>query len=263
MFFGVSNSKILKIFYNALLTGMPSVMNNPINKNILHAPFIVNSYSTYINYLLNDSQINIINDFLLKNENGLTLSTSSLLNEESKDCYLSINIYNCTSPLFEFISNKPATRCELNVYVKDKDNNKGTLIMDYESNILSMDPYNIFKKSGNIQFIENNDIVSGYVNSEKFSLNFEYNKFLDSFINNKVSSNLAKFSDKIYYPNGYYDKLYYDSSLIHNNIINCKDYNIYFNFLNMEFNNKDLQSVFYFENKINFVGGLWENLYDF
>ena len=63
MIFAINNN-FLKIFYNALLTGMPGLMNNPINKNILHAPFIVNAGSTYINYKLEDFQINKINDFL-------------------------------------------------------------------------------------------------------------------------------------------------------------------------------------------------------
>ena len=78
---------------------------------------------------------------------------------------------------------------------------------------------------------------------------------------NKLSTNLIKYTDRIYYPNGYYDKLFYDSTLIHNNIIEVTDYEVYFKFLNIEFTNID--SVFYFKNKIDFVGGLWANLYDF
>ena len=53
MFFGINNANFLKFFYNALLTGMPSLTYNPFNKNILHSPFNVNEYSTYINYRLN------------------------------------------------------------------------------------------------------------------------------------------------------------------------------------------------------------------
>ena len=40
---------------------------------------------------------------------------------------------------------KEITRCELNTYVKDHNGNYGTLIIDYLSNELSMDPLNIFK----------------------------------------------------------------------------------------------------------------------
>ena len=60
------NNNFLKLFYSALLTGMPSLTYNPINKNILHAPFTVNEYSTYINYKLNDYQIDSINNYLKK-----------------------------------------------------------------------------------------------------------------------------------------------------------------------------------------------------
>ena len=260
MFFGVNSNQFLKFVYNALLTGMPSLMNNPINKNILNAPFSVNNFSTYINYKLNNEQYNAINQFLIEKKNGVTLAPSSILNEDSKDYYLSINIYNCTSSLFDFISNNPVTRCELNIYVKDCNNTKGTLIMDYESNILSLDPENIFKKAGNVKFNTDCEYLNGYVKNSKFNLDFNYNWIIDTIQLNKLSKNLIKYTDRIYYPNGYYDKLFYDSSLIHNNIIEVKDYNVYFNFLNIEFT--DIDSVFYFENKIDFIGGLWANLYD-
>jgi hypothetical protein len=260
MFFGLNSNTFLKFVYNALLTGMPTLMNNQINKNILNAPFSVNEFSTYINYKLDSKQFNAINEFLIEKKNGLTLAPSSILNEDSKDYYLSINIYNCTSPLFEFISSDPVTRCELNIYVKDCLNNKGTLIMDYESNILSLDPENIFKKAGNAKFNKDCDYLNGNVKNSNFDLDFNYNWIIDTINLNKLSTNLIKYTDRIYYPNGYYDKLFYDSTLIHNNIIEVKDYNVYFKFLNIEFTNVD--SVFYFENEINFVGGLWANLYD-
>tara|TARA_B100000035_G_scaffold314279_1_gene330134 strand:+ start:9303 stop:10088 length:786 start_codon:yes stop_codon:yes gene_type:complete len=260
MFFGVNSNQFLKFVYNALLTGMPSLMNNPINKNILNAPFSVNEFSTYINYKLDSQQLNAINEFLIEKDNGMNLAPSSILNEESKDYYLSINIYNCTSPLFDFISNDPVTRCELNIYVKDSLNNKGTLIMDYESNILSLDPENIFKKAGKVKFNKDYEYLNGNVKNNQFNLDFNYNWILNTINLNKLSTNLIKYTDRIYYPNGYYDKLFYDSTLIHNNIIEVTDYNVYFKFLNIEFT--DINSVFYFENKIDFVGGLWANLYD-
>ncbi len=264
MFFGLNNQKFLTIFYNALLTGMPSLTYNPINKNILHAPFTVNEKSTYINYRLNNEQFNVINDYLKNNNNNnnnnLILQPSSIISDSDKDYFLSINIYNCTSPIFEFISDEPSTRCEINVYVKDKKDNKGTLITDYVSSILSLDPDNLFKSAGKINLINDNELIKGYANCENFALNFDYNQYLNTNIYNKISSNLVKYTDKIFYNNGIYDKLYYDSSLINNNIIECLDYNVDFKFLNVDFLNVD--SLFYFENKINFVGGLWYNLYD-
>jgi len=58
-------NKFLQFFYNGLLFGLPSITYNPINKNVLHAPFNVNEYSTYINYKLNKKEINIINNYLI------------------------------------------------------------------------------------------------------------------------------------------------------------------------------------------------------
>ncbi len=260
MFFGINNANFLKFFYNALLTGMPSLTYNPFNKNILHSPFNVNEYSTYINYRLTSIQLHKINEFLEKRNLDLNLAPSTLFKDNTKDYFLSINIYNCTSPVFDFLTNEPATRCELNVYVKDKDENKGTLIMDYESSILSLDPDNLFKMGGTINFVKNRDILSGLVESKNFVLDFCYNAIEPIVPYTNINSNLIKFTDRIYYTNGYYDKLYYDSSLIHNKIVECRDFNVYFKFLNLEFTEPD--SIFYFENKINFVGGLWYNIFN-
>jgi hypothetical protein len=258
MFFA-SNKSFLKFMYNALLTGMPSLMNNPINKNILHAPFLVNEGSTYINFKLNNLQINTINEFLETKKNGLIMKKCKLYNDNIEDYFLSINIYNCSSPLFNFISNEPVTRCEINIYVEDEYGEKGTLILDYESNLLSLDPENLFKKAGNVNFVKDYEFIVGKVISNNFLLDFNYNQYLNINTENSLGTQLIKFTDKIYYNNGLYDKLYYDSSLIHNKIIDCNDYNVYFKFLNMEFTNT--YSLFYFEEPIDFVGGMWNNLY--
>tara|TARA_B100000900_G_scaffold291256_2_gene250110 strand:+ start:3891 stop:4664 length:774 start_codon:yes stop_codon:yes gene_type:complete len=252
------NRNFLKFFYNALLTGMPSLTYNPINKNVLHAPFIVNEFSTYINYRLNLDQLQTLKNYLHENTDGFNIVPSSILNDDSKDYFLSLNIYNCTSPIFSFIAEEPSTRCELNLYVSDKNEDKGTLIIDYVSNLLSLDPDNLFKQKGNINFNLENGVITGNADNENFSLELLYNPFMNIITQKQISSNLVKFTDKIFYRNGIYDKLYYDSSLIHNKIIDCKDYNIYFKFLDMEFLNVD--NIFYFEKKINFVGGLWYNL---
>ena len=67
------NKGFLKFFYNALLTGMPSLTYNPFNKNVLHAPFIVDEQSTYINFRLNNEQLNKIElAALILNSNGET-----------------------------------------------------------------------------------------------------------------------------------------------------------------------------------------------
>ena len=111
---------VLKFVYSALLTGLPSITYNPINKNILHAPFDVNQYSTYLNFRLNDHERNTISKFIEKNNNDLEIEKIKLLeNSQDEDYFLSINIYNCTSPIFSFIDENYVTRCELNIYVKD------------------------------------------------------------------------------------------------------------------------------------------------
>jgi hypothetical protein len=99
------NTKVLKVFYNALLTGMPSLTYNPYNKNPLHAPFQVEKYSTYINYKLDENQFNKIENYLYKKTNDLKPVPTLILDREAdseKEYILSINIYNCTSPIFNF-----------------------------------------------------------------------------------------------------------------------------------------------------------------
>ena len=147
----ISNN-LLKLFYNFMLSGMPALTVNPINKNILHAPFLVNSYSTYINYKLDYCEYNTIKHFLRKHDNNFDLLDTAVFKGGNKEFFLSINIYNCTSPVFDFLIDDPATRCEINTYVVDKNNLKGTLILDYVSNTLSLDPDNLFKTKGNIKF---------------------------------------------------------------------------------------------------------------
>ena len=133
------NKGVLKFVYSALLTGMPSLTYNPINKNILHAAFDVNQYSTYLNFRLNDNEINTITKFIEKNNDDFKIAKINLLeNNDDKDFFLSVNIYNCSSPIFSFIDENYVTRCEVTVYVYDKNNVKSTLILDYTSNQLSL-----------------------------------------------------------------------------------------------------------------------------
>ena len=250
-------NNFLKMFYNFMLVGMPTLTSNPLNKNVLHAPFLVNSHSTYINYRLDENQYNKINTFIGGNDKFKLLDTA-IFKKTSREYYLSINIYNCTSPAFDFLTNEPATRCEINTYVVDNNNLKGTLIMDYVSNILSLDPDNLFKKAGNIKFNKNRNIINGYANNKNFNLEFNYDS-QNNIETHRLSSKLIRFTDVIFYKCGLFDKLYYDSSLIENNIINCFSNNIKFNFLDIDF--VRVESVFYFENNINFVGGMWANIF--
>jgi hypothetical protein len=254
------NKGILKFIYSALLTGMPSLTYNPINKNILHAAFDVNQYSTYLNFRLNDNEINTITKFIEKNNDDFEIAKVELLqNRDDKDYFLSVNIYNCSSPIFSFIDENYVTRCEINVYVYNKNDEKSTLILDYTSNQLSLDPENLFKPGKEIIFKKQDNIITGLASNKNFKLKFNYD-YQSRLVNTKLSKDIIKSTDKIYYNNGIYDKVYYDSTLIDNEIVCCEDFNIEFHFLGLAFSHID--SVFYFKNKINFVGGLWFNLYD-
>ena len=258
MFF---NNNLLKLFYSAMLTGIPSVTYNPINNNIFHAPVVIKPFSTYINYRLNFEQYTYIKNILDSRSNNLLPIFSNTLQDENKDYYLSVNIYNCSSPIFNTITQDEVTRCEINTYVTDSKKNIGTVIMDYCSNYLSMDPVNIFKLPDNISFIYNKyeNYIHGFADSAniKLSMNFD----IESSHNfNKLSNDIVLFTDKIFYMNGIYDKLYYDSSLINNKIIVPLFNNISFKFFDLEFDNPS--SIFYFKNEINFVGGIWYNLFE-
>ena len=72
---------------------------------------------------------------------------------------------------------------------------------------------------------------------------------------------MVRYSDKIFYNNGIYDKLYYDSSFIDNELLIPYFYNVNFNFIGIDFKNPE--SIFFFKNKLNFVGGMWDNLKEF
>ena len=249
----------LKVFYNSMLLGLPTLTYNPLNKNsIFHAPVKIDSTSTYINYKIPQDKFNIINRYIKSYNKDLSLIPTRIACDQA-DYYISINIYNCTSPIFDYINDDFTTRCEINTYViNKKDKLKGTLIMDYVSNMLSLDPDNLFKKKGIINFKRSNNKIMGEANNNKFNLKFNFN-YRKNTTKNRLSSKLISYTDFIYYNCGLYDKLFYDSSLIQNNIIKCNDNNVEFKFMNIEFNTVD--SVFFFENKINFVGGLWKNIF--
>ena len=249
------NKNFLKLIYNGLLFGMPSYMYNPLNNNKMLAPITISPYSTYINFKLNDQQVNYLNDYI-KNYGDLEIIPIKMNNKEKLTPYINVNIYNCTSPVF---GDKEIIRCEINTYVKDNNNNKGTLILDYLSNGLSIDPVNIFKKRNNINFKNYDDynLIECKSKKDKIFLDVKY------YINNNkkyyISDKLVEYTDNIYYKNGIMDKVYYDSTLIKANIIES------LRFSESKFKYKDLEfykidSIFYFKNNLNFVGCIWNNL---
>ena len=186
---------------------------------------------------------------------------SNTLQDETKDYYLSLNIYNCSSPIFNTITQEQVTRCEINTYVVNNKNEVGTLIMDYTSNLISVDPDHIFKKSCPTKFFKNqsNNIIlcSAYSDNIMFDLEYDYENILSE---EKINNKMVQYSDKIFYNNGVYDKLFYDTSLLHNELMVPRYFSLNFKFKGMEFSNPE--SIFFFKDKLNFVGGLWDNLYD-
>ena len=78
--------------------------------------------------------------------------------------------------------------------------------------------------------------------------------------NDRLSSDLIKYTDRIYYLDGIYDKLFYDTTLLNNPIIFTQDNDVEFSFNGCVFNKPD--SVFVFNKPIDFVGGMWKNLFE-
>ena len=146
---------LLKIIYKGILSGMPLLCYKPINQNTLNIPLEVSPFSTYLNFKLDDYQTSYLNNYIHKYNKDLEIVPIKMYDDEDqKYNYLSVNIYNCTSPVF-LNQEKEITRCEINTYVKDNMGNYGTLIIDYLSNEISMDPINIFKFKENVNFYDN------------------------------------------------------------------------------------------------------------
>lgn len=254
----ISSIEKLRFIYNGLLIGMPSFAYNPINKNNLLAPMCVQQYSTYINFKLDSKQVTFINNYINEYTDSLELIPLKMNLYEKPAFFLSVNVYNCTSPVF--LNNKNITRCEINTYVKNIDGTKGTIILDYLSNGLSLDPLNIFKKEDDIYFnkVNNNILLDCNSKKEKIYLSVDYN--LLKYKRYDISKKLIDYTDNIYYKNGIMDKVYYDSTLTKASIKQSKEItNHFFLYKDMYFNRVD--SVFYFDNKLNFVGSIWDNLY--
>ena len=251
-----------KVSINSMLTGMPTVMNNPYNKNTLHAPFKVDRLSVYINYKLTTSQYESINRYLDDNKSTLKLRKTSILKDDNQDFFLSINIYNCTSPLFSIVTQEPVTRCEINTYIIDNTDNIGTLILDYASSQVSLDSFNLIKMPDKqINYIQQQaNRLRGYVKQKNIDFNFTID-LNEKLYRDRLSQDLIKYTDRIYYLDGIYDKLYYDTTLLNNPItmINNNN-NIEFKFLDSIYYSPD--SVFVFSEPIDFVGGMWKNLFN-
>lgn len=244
--------KLLKFVYKSFMTGMPLLTYNPLTMVPFHAPFDVLPESLYINYKLNNLQYQSLSNYIQNINPEFKLEPIKININDNPSYYLSLNIYNCTSPLF--FNENGMTRFELNTYVNNGIQ-KGTLIIDYMSNSLSMDPVNIFKDPIPLSY-ESGKIIGKsehiFLNTTLTLTNKDYNFY--------AHKDLSKYSDIVYYSNGIYDKLFYDSTLTEAPLKIPQIRYIYFNYLNTTFNRPD--SIFYFKNKINFVGSVWDNLFD-
>ena len=209
------NFNFLRLIYKSFLFGFPRIVYNPTNDNVFYSSYSVLPYSTYVNFKLNSKEYNYVTEYLMDKEGGLDLEKIKIEDNENNEYYLSVNMYNCSSPLFDLLGKDIVTRCEINTYVKNELNQTGTLILDYTSNMLSMDPVNVFKKSEICEFtLDENNIISclSKSKSQDFVINYNISN-IDRYFN--VSEELHDYTDNIFYTNGVYDKLYYDRTLIH------------------------------------------------
>lgn len=253
---------LLKGFYNFMLVGLPSVTYNPLNKeSVFHSPVKIDSTSTYINYKIPKEKFNVINKYIKKYNNDLSLIPTRIASDQA-DYYISVNIYNCSSPIFNSVTKDKVTRCEINTYVVNEKGEEGTLIMDYSSNFLSLDPVNIFKKENICNFKREKNKYILKAEGENFKLNGKFLRSENRDFGFRLNKKMIAHTDNIFYLNGIYDKLYYDSSLVKSSIrLPSYVQGINFKFLDIEFIHVD--SIFYFEDPLNFVGAIWSNLNDY
>jgi len=249
----------LRFIYNGILSGMPLVTYNPVTQNTLNVPLTVLPYSTYINFKLTEQQSQYLSDYIGHYSDDLELVPIPMFPLDTQSKYLSINVYNCTSPVF-MNEEQVITRCEINTYVRDRKSGAlGTLIVDYLSNGLSMDPLNIFKFPDNVRFINAGSYneIECTSKKEQIYLSLNISKLLD--FTRTISDELIKYTDNVYYKNGIMDKIYYDSSLVDATIKTPSlDKDVKFRFKDLCFTRAD--SIFHFPNNIRFVGGMWDNL---
>lgn len=250
---------LLKTIYKTLLSALPILTYNSFTK-IFYAPFTIKPYSTYINFNLEQDQVLFLQNYIKNYTDNIELFPMKIFPNDVPSYILSVNIYNCTSPLF-LNEEKDITRCEINTYVKDKNNNYGTLILDYCSNHLSLDPVDLFKTGQKAFFKKDDEFLNYNVLNEKMNFSMQFDYIKTAKIKNIISDNLIQFTDNIFYKNGICDKLFYDSTLVKSIIEGPLSVNnIKFNYKHMNFDK--IHSIFYFKNNLHFICGLWHNLYN-
>lgn len=255
----MKNINFLKNFYKFLMVGLPQYIYNPLSNNNFLAPLTVQPYSTYVNFKLDEDQVDYLNRYIKEYSDDLTIVPLKISKYEFPSYYINVNVYNCTSPIL--MNDKNIVRCELNTYVRNSDGTLGTVILDYISNGISLDPVTLFKKPTRISFFRENgyNIIDCTSEHQEIDLQITYSVLNgDEFT---MSTELVDYTDNIYYKNGIMDKIYYDSSLTRAKIRQTNFIsNFHFRYRDLEFT--EIDSVFYFRDELRFVGSLWDNLYD-
>ena len=239
----------LRNFYKFLMIGMPQYIYNPLSNNNFLAPLTVQPYSTYVNFNLDEGQVDYLNRYLKEYSDDLTIVPLKISKYEFPTYYLNVNVYNCTSPIL--MDSKNIVRCELNTYVKASDGTLGTVILDYISDGISLDPVSLFKKPTSISFQRENgyNIIDCTSSRQKIDLQLAY-----SVLNDETFTMSHELVD-------YTDNIYYDSSLTRAEIRQTNFVsNFRFKYRDLEFT--EIDSVFYFRDELRFVGSLWDNLYN-
>ena len=140
--------------------------------------------------------------------------------------------------------------------------NYETLILDYMTNGMSMDPISLFKKNEHLKKIvfkkTNTDIFNIFCKSNFDDIYLNLNFTRSDIYPKQLSYDLLEFTDNIFYKNGIMDKVYYDNTLLNPVLLGVTVKNVTFIYKNMLFDNLD--SIFYFKDKLNFVGSMWDNL---
>ena len=255
----MKNVNLLKNFYRFIMVGLPQYVYNPISNNNFLAPLTVEPYSTYVNFKLDEYQVDYLNSYIKEYSDDLTIVPLKISKYEFPTYYINVNVYNCTSPIL--MDDKNIVRCELNTYVKNSDGTLGTVILDYISDGISLDPINLFKKPNKISFSKENgyNIIDCTSEKQQIDLQLAY-----SVLNGEeftISTELVDYTDNIYYKNGIMDKIYYDSSLTRAKITETNFIsNFHFRYRDLEFT--EIDSVFYFRDELRFVGSVWDNLYN-
>lgn len=250
----------LKTIFKSLAFVLPNMMFNPFGPNKVYVPIDIKPHSTYINYKLELDQVNILNSYIKSYNDSLSIVPIQLYDDYVANYYLSINIYNSSSPVF--MTGDNIIRCEINTYIMDSNGKKGTLILDYMTNGLSMDPVDGLKLVDTYQHIlfnkNENDLFNISCISSNSDIQLDFSFDTTNVYPNHLSFDLLEYTDNIYYKNGIIDKVFYDNSLLNPVLMGVDVKNAIFKYNNMTFEN--IHSVFYFKDNLYFIGSMWDNL---